>query len=70
MELTIAKIQFFLGIYIALYKKDYKIAIHKACEATFEAKNDVTGDWSMTSPPTCQEVIDVTSTRPLSKDLT
>ena len=26
------------------------------------------GDWSMVSPPTCQEVIDVTSTRPLSKD--
>ena len=26
------------------------------------------GDWSMASPPTCQEVIDVTSTRPLSKD--
>ena len=26
------------------------------------------GDWSMASPPTSQEVIDVTSTRPLSKD--
>lgn len=26
------------------------------------------GDWSMASPPTYQEVIDVTSTRPLSKD--
>ena len=42
---------------------------------TFQITNNVVvfllschGDWSMASPPTCQEVIDVTSTRPLSKD--